>query len=369
MHLLSLLISRLLLCAAVLATLVSLGAPEAAAALGNRDVALAYAQPKNQSDETFSEQVMCRGSLKGGGSLYARLMVGNVGPADGRADLRLRISVPDGRTWGLSVRREEGGWKTDRRHLVADLGDASWTGRIGSYQLKAKNEEVEVELNLSTRMKAFRPSGGNPRFGSGDFYRTTILIPHGKVKGKVVVASEGGGAPEEIPIEGWVYMEHRAGNRLPFRMATLWHTALDVSSSGTFVVGAWKARDAEGGAVRGWLFKTERSRLAIYEPELKLRTVETKRDRKSGYDVPQVLHLSSPGLSGLSGVLQVKRLKERVDDLAKLGGLERFFVKRFAHPVSFRHTARYLLKLPVSGEPGEIRKIQGKATYVFQQFN
>ena len=362
------------LAALVLGSVVT--APPARGALGDRDVALAFSSPRNQSDETFSEQVMCRGALKGGGSLYARLTVGNAGPADGTADLRVRVSIPDGRGWAVSVRREEGEWKTDRRHLMADLGDARWTGRVGRFDVKASNAEVDIELNITTRMKPVRPAGGNPRFGSGDFYRTTILVPHGRVTGRVLVRpSTPGGASEEISVTGWVYMEHRAGNRLPFRMATRWHSVLDVRSSGTFAAAAWKARDAEGGGLRGWMFKTERSRMAIYEPEVNLRVMESKRDKRSGYDVPQVVHLSSRGDSGVSGVLQVKRLKERVDDLAKLGRLERFFVARFAKPVSFRHDVRYLLKVPSSGpasEPGQPdsgRKVKGRATYVFQQLN
>ena len=50
--------------------------------LTREDLALAYSHKANRQAGDFMEQVLVRGTLEGGGTLYGRLRISNVGPRD-----------------------------------------------------------------------------------------------------------------------------------------------------------------------------------------------------------------------------------------------------------------------------------------------
>ena len=336
---------RALACAA----LIGFSMPSAAS-IKDADLSLGFANSELRDDSSYSDQVTLRAELEGGGSLYVRFLATNVAGADGRAELRARVSPADSETYQVKVRRDEASkWKTVGNRLYANLGRGRMEGRVGRLSVQMEDKAFRIQLEVVTDHAPIRPKGGRVK-DDGDHYVTTVLVPRGRLTGRIEPA---GGAP--IEIKGVAYADLRQGNIQPDDLADRWVHLLDIGPKSTFAASALSRPDADGRFGHAWMMQATDDKLPLYSPSAKVALSGIRKDKDNDYRIPQELTLSG---GGHKASLKVAKLRERKDDLSGLGGLERFVVERFMKPWSYRHDATYTTSVQAASRT---------LNYVYQQ--
>lgn len=379
--------------------------------LTREDLALAYSHKANREAGDFMEQVLVRGTLEGGGTLYGRLRISNVGPGvDGDADLRVRLTTPAGDKFAVTVKRKRGRWSWEQDRLGATLGDSMIEATPRRLALHVTDGTTTIDVDIDNDVQPLRPEGGTARFGGAGYYQTTVLVPRGSLKvtverpapteaaspgappadaapaaggSEAVAEDEEDGEDEEPELEstswsGFAYAEHRVSSVLPHEAARTWINAYRVDDQRTFVLSVFQAPPARGGEVHGWLFYSDEEGTLVYRPALTVETAEATVHRRSGYAVPAVVKFHGAG--GLVGAIQATRSLGAKDELAGMSAMERFIVSKLTKPWSFTHDARYLLVVPEvddegnpvpgeDGQPGPAARYTGDTRYVFMRLN
>lgn len=175
---------------------------------------------------------------------------------------------------------------------------------------------------------------------------------------------------EEVhELEGVAYVEHRATNLAPYRLAKRWFKATDVSAERTVVFNAFERTEELGGGIQGWVIVVEGDEIQIYEPELVVNPQGGTHDDETGYEVPAHLLLLRPNdLEGFQGVIRMNELGKKTDDLASLSRLERVVVRRLTKPWTYHYDAADFLFKRRVGEAGEL-SIRGQIPYDYQVLN
>ncbi len=310
-----------------------LAVPSSSAAIKDGDLRLGFADSKLREDGSYSDQITLRAELDGGGSLYVRFLATNVAGADGRAELRARVSPANSPTYQVKVRRDEASkWKTVSNRLYADMGSGRIEGRVGRLSVQMEDKAFRLQLEIETEHAPLRPTGGTVK-DDGDHYITTVLVPRGRLTGRIEPV---GGEP--IEIKGVAYADLRQGNIQPDDLGDRWIHLLDIGPKTTFAGSALSRPDADGKFGYAWMLQASDRGLPLYSSRATVAASSVRTDKKNDYRIPQ--HIVFKG-NGHKADLQVTKLRERKDDLAGLGSLERFVVKRFMQPWSYRHDASY----------------------------
>ncbi|MFO0750230.1 MAG: hypothetical protein U1F43_31865, partial [Myxococcota bacterium] len=334
--------------------------------LSDKDLAMSWAKVENRKSDDFSEQLVVRGVMPDGASLYAKLTVTNLASADGRADLNIAVTLPDGRKLKFREKKEREDWTFAQDRFYAEVGDGSIELRVGHAKIVCRTDDFELEADIASTLPALRPPGGVVKRAAG-YYVTTIPIPRGKLSLKVKLLTDvppaedeeptgGGDKPEkgegepaaegeagaeasppaphdvdpedlarDFDLEGVAYAEHRASTIAPYALAHAWHGILDIGPDRTVVFSAFEpahARNAHAPTratkgepeVQGWIFAAEDDGFVIYEPALELWAKEWHNDEKTNYPLPGLVFVSDPLRSGFEGVVKLGTLSERKDD-------------------------------------------------------
>jgi hypothetical protein len=324
--------------------------PSVSAAIKDADLRLGFADSKLRDDGSYSDQVTLRAELDGGGSLYIRFVATNVAGAEGRAELRARVSPAGSETYQVKVRRSKASkWKSVSNRLYADLGSARIEGRVGRLSVQMEDKDFRLQLEVVTDHAPLRPTGGSVR-DDGEHYVTTVLVPRGRLTGRIEPAD---GAA--IEFTGIAYADVRQGNIQPDELADRWVHLLDIGPKTTFAASALSRPDAKGSFGHAWMMQASDSRLPLYSPRATVTASSVRTDKKNDYKIPGKILLNG---KGHRAEIQVTKLRERKYDLAALGSLERFVVERFMQPWSYRHDASYTTSAQTS---------KRTLNYVYQQ--
>lgn len=384
--------------------------------LEDRDIRLGYADPKNQASGDFAEQIVVRGRLSDGGSVYSKLTVSNIANTDGRADFNVDIKLADGRRAQYRARKDRGDWSFDKDRFAAEIGKATIEVGVGRSRIVVDDDAFKLEFSVESDLPALRPSGGLFDLG-GAFYVTTLPIPRGRMTIALEVreplplvdegeragppggtepdapSADGDGAddadgdgqdgagpgegpelPETIEAEGVGFAEHRAGNLPPYRLAHAWYNILHITDELTLVMSAFERKrlsetpPSEQGRARGWLIVVNDEGLVLYEPELDVWAREVTADEVTGYSLPGLVYLADPERRTFKGVIKTGSLSERKDDLSNLKRLERVVVRRLMKPWTFFYNqAQYLFRRQPPGEP--MVEQRGAARFLYQQID
>ncbi len=366
--------------------------------LTDADLTVAWSRDGNRDDGDFSEQLVLRGVLDGGGAVYLRFRVTNLAGADGRAELSLALTDEDGRSLAWSRTADRGAWQAGTDRFEVRFEGARLTVGVGRAELTIAEDGLRVALDLRGFAEALRPAGGGVALG-GTTYVTTIPVPRGALGVEVDAAPdrwraragppEGEGedatapspeapdappptsGPERWQADGVGFVEHRAGNLPPYLLAQRWYNVASIGDDVTLLLSAFERPlppDAPPGAVpevRGWLFAADDDGLLLHAPDVALTAEGFRPDDVSDYLLPAIVRVAAPAL-GLRGVFALGPLSARTDDLGQLKKLERLVVRRFMQPFTFRFArARWLLR--VQPDSARARDLRGAGTFLFQQ--
>ncbi|TNF30637.1 MAG: hypothetical protein EP329_13540 [Deltaproteobacteria bacterium] len=368
--------------------------------LTDGDLKMAWTRAANRSGDNFSEQFRIEAVLDDGGELFTKLTVTNIAKYDGRAELSAKIQLPaeedangaaheeeeddeaarrkaaapTGPVFRTKVKKDRGDWTAGNERFEATVGDCTVVAGVGFAQVHAVGENFVLDYTVETDLPALRPPGGVVNFG-GAFYATTIPIPRGRLVGTLVTRGppeEEGGEPveETIDLEGWAYIEHRATDLAPYRMAKRWFKMREHTLERTVVLSAFERTEELGGQLQGWVLVADEDGLQVYEGDVALTPRDLTLDGETGYGVPGLVFLESKDGPGFRGVVRSNALTERRDDLRRLSAIERVVVRRLMKPFTFIFDdAEFLFRARVSPESAEDLSWRGETTFEYQQLN
>ncbi len=375
--------------------------------LTDKDLALAFTRDGNSDADEFAEQLVIRSVMDDDVSVYAKLTVTNLASADGRADLTVNVKLADGRKLAFKARRDRDEWTFGRDRFFAEVGDGSIELSVGRVRVIAKNDEFELDFEVTTTLPPLRPKGLLFDRG-GRFYMATIPIPRGAARAsikvltapaddegddeedgetdapdgpEVIVApteiADGPTLPAEFEVEGIGYAEHRAGNVAPYVLARRWYSLLDIGEDATVMLSVFEhaqpeteKRDpqAKPQAMQGFFYACSDDALILYEPEVALRVRGWYLDDKTSYPIPKIVFVHGINGSTFEGVVVANALSTRKDDLESLSKLERIVVRKYMKPWTFRFDrAQYLFRKQDLGEA--MRDVRGEERLQVQQLN
>jgi hypothetical protein len=373
--------------------------------LTDADLRLGFSSGKNRDNGDFAEQLVVRGKLSDGGSLYSKLTVANIANADGRADFNIDLKLADGRRAKYRVKKDKDDWTYSSDRFSAEVGNARVELAVGRCTITVDDDAFKLEVVIQTDLPAVRPPGGVFDSG-GAFYITTLPIPRGRVSITLevreplerTVAPEGtdveaevegeDGAtadptedpvpedegPEVIELGGIGYVEHRAGNLPPYRLAHAWFNVLQIGDDTTLVMSAFEKKRAPGslakdhGRARGWLIVATDDELVFYEPTVDVWVRGQSPDEVTGYSLPELVYLADPDRRLFKGVIKTGPMSKRKDDLSNLKKLERLVVRRLMKPWTFTYNhAQYLFRRQVPGDPSVEHR--GTGRFLYQQLD
>lgn len=344
--------------------------------LQESDLALGYSKGRNRDDGSFTEQLIVRGVLQGGGSFYSKLTISNLANTDGRASAMVEVTLPDGRKALHRERKDRGEWQTSSERLEAQVGDIHFHVSLDGARIEVENEAFKATVTVQSSLPALRPEGGILDAG-GQWYVTTIPVPRGnatvtiEAPFKQALGEDGEDAlAERVQALGIGYAEHRAGNVPPYELARAWFNILHISEDETLVMSAFEKVGGEvtTGKGSGWVFAANGQGLHLYEPLIDVWTRNPGLDEATGYLVPSVVFVADRARESFRGVIKANALTERKDDLDGLKKLERAVVRRFMQPWTFSFTgAEYLLRKQNEGQSSH--EITGQSRFLYQQLS
>ncbi|PKN55980.1 MAG: hypothetical protein CVU56_18565 [Deltaproteobacteria bacterium HGW-Deltaproteobacteria-14] len=362
--------------------------------LADRDLAMAWVKAANRDAGNFSEQLRVEAVLDDGGELSTKLTVTNIAKFDGRAEILVKVQLPGGEAtpededgeaededagaasavYRVKVKKDRGDWIAGEDRFDATIGDCTVVVGVGYAQVHAVGKDFVLDYRVESDLPALRPAGGRVNFG-GAFYTTTLPVPRGRLTGTLVTRGppeEEGGEPVEttIDLEGSAYVEHRASDLAPYRMATKWFKMRELTSERTVVLSAFQRTAELGGGIQGWVLVASDDGLEAYEGEIELRPREETLDADTTYGVPALVFLEGKDGPGFRGVVRLNTLTRRRDDIANLSTLERIVVKRLMKPFTYIFDdAEFLFKVRESDATEDEIPWRGQTTFEFQQLN
>ena len=390
--------------------------------LSDADLTMAWAKPRNQNASNFAEQLRIEAALEDGGHLSTKLLVTNISKYDGRAELLAKLELPDGTIYRVKLHKNRGEWTFGTGRFDVKVGDCTIVASVGKVTVHVVGDDFVLDYTIESELPALRPAGGLIDFG-GAFYVTTVPVPRGKLTGTLVAragagehgkgepdesdADDGGPAKAEPPkvtrgdaepadaaegdapdpgagqesagdaagdeetvdFEGAAYVEHRATDLAPYRMASKWFKMSEFTTERTVIVSAFQRTAELGGDIQGWALIADDDGLAAYEDNLKVTPREVTLDPNTGYEVPGLVFLESKSGAGFRGVVKTTLPTERRDDLARMSTLERLVVRRVMKPWTYLFdNAEYLFKVQPAADAEEV-PWRGQTRFEYQQLN
>lgn len=268
--------------------------------LRDEDLGLAFLRGDHREAGDFSEQIVLRAALEGGGRLHARWLVTNLAGADGRAQLSVTVHDGQGRrlAWSHKASRED--WSAARGRLEVTFGEAPPAGLpplervppgppppasppptragpwarlavgVGWATLEVADPEAGLRLSATLRgpAQALQPEGGARQRGS-QRHVTLIPVPRGALAVAVSAPSEAwrraegaepqeGDAPEgadqaglSTAVRAWQddgigYVEQRYGDIPPYALARSWFNVVSLGEEVSLVLSASEAPPPQG---------------------------------------------------------------------------------------------------------------------------
>lgn len=364
--------------------------------LADSDLTMAWAKAANRDAGSFSEQLRIDAVLDDGGEVSTKLTVTNIAKFDGRAEILAKVQLPGGESevddedddaeeapateaaattvYRVKVKKDRGDWTAGKDRFDATIGDCTVVVGVGYAEVHAVGKDFVLDYRVESDVPALRPAGGLVNFG-GAFYTTTLPVPRGRLTGTLVTRGppeEEGGEPveETIDLEGWAYVEHRATDLAPYRMAAKWFKMRELTTERTVVLSAFQRTAELGGGIQGFVMVASNDGLEAYEGEVELRLRDETLDADTTYGVPALVFLEGKDGPGFRGVIRLNTLTQRRDDIANLSTLERIVVKRLMKPFTYIFDgADYLFKVRESDATEDEIPWRGQTTFEFQQLN
>ncbi|MEZ4266598.1 MAG: hypothetical protein R3F39_09490 [Myxococcota bacterium] len=313
--------------------------------------------------ESAVERFVFEATFPDGRGIYWSTRLTNLGLGDGKASSKARVTGKGvGSKHRNNVTKKEGDYVATASPVRLAVGDNEMSGTLDAIRVRSKGETFEFDLVFESQVPAWRPGDGRVDFRNGTFFDTTILVPRGVVKGTLTVD----GKTEQVV--GYGYGYHDNSTISPHEQAKRWVRTRVLDAGDSFIhLNSFTLPDKLGGKTVSWMLVGKGKKTAGFT-DLSVDVTDLESDAKSeqGYQVPRSMVVTGSS-GGKSVTLAVKAAGKyrRTDELAKLSSVERAVASRFAHPVRYSHSGKWLLKVKgVAGVDGSGRGARFEITHL-----
>jgi CrtC N-terminal lipocalin domain len=135
--------------------------------------------------------------------------------------IRIDLTLPDGSAADRVVKLDPASFTAAKESCDVRIGENVFSGDLRTYTIRAKAEDVEVDLTLTGEVPAWRPETGYQYFGQHDehYFAWLPAVPQGAVAATYRVGGETRSA------SGVGYHDHNWGNELMLKLMHHWYWA------------------------------------------------------------------------------------------------------------------------------------------------
>lgn len=135
--------------------------------------------------------------------------------------IRIDLTLPDGTAVQKVADLDASTFTASNESCDVHIGENYFTGDLHTYRIRARIEDVEVEVTLTGQVPAWRPETGYILFGQSGEHEFAWLpsVPQGAVEATYSVAGR------KSATSGVGYHDHNWGNELMFKLMHHWYWA------------------------------------------------------------------------------------------------------------------------------------------------
>lgn len=325
--------------------------------------------PSLGEEEAYIERYTLSMDLDGGGWIGAYFTISNLGFGNGHGAARVRIKLPDRKDGNYSyfkkVDRDKWTYKKDVLDLdIAGLKIVAKDAKTFTLTFDSPDDEVKIELEVTNTLPMWKPGRGRIDVADGGYLAYGLLSPRGSAKGRVFID----GAWREITVTRNLFADHTATNIAPFDLGDMFAHSRAYEDKITVAWRAIKLSEKYGGKTFTWVMVGYKDDVVFSDANAKLRTGDTKRDKKTGYTIPYSVQID--GTQGEKGdsVKLIWRADKmfREDLLAKYGTAAKLVAGAVSKPWRYEFKSKFSMQLKVSGSTA---KVAGEGRYYFDFMN
>lgn len=301
---------------------------------------------------------------KKGWTVYAVAFVGKMHlMMSTRLGVQLTLRSPSGQLYHKLVEYKAKRMRSSKQRFDVSVKGTRLQGTPQRGRWRIKLPGVGCDLTYERQLSGFRQYGGTLRFGKRR-YTGMPFAPRIRVKGTL---SFGG---RTVKFDGMGYAD-RSWQNSPDRIARQWYILRAMDKDYTLIASnlrphkRWRPRSLPTIALaKGskWLFRGKLKKL-------RFRVRKRKRDRLSGYSVPQDLRYTGQTTDGRRFRVDIKhqRLYHHLDVLAHIPSVLRIMVQKlFTKPYVFRYRVKTKITLSgLNGKAPQVITLPGYSESVF----
>ncbi len=325
--------------------------------------------PSLGEEEAYIERYTLSADLDGGGWIGAYFTISNLGFGNGHGAARVKIKLPERKdkeySYFKKVDRDKWTFKEETLDLdIAGLRIIAKDEHTFTLTFESPDDEVKLELEVTNSLPMWKPGRGRIDVADGGYLAYGILSPRASAKGRVFID----GAWRDVTVTKNLFADHSATNIAPFELGDVFAHSRAYEDKVTVAWRSIKLSEKYGGQTFTWVMVGYKDNIVFSDADAKLRTGDTKRDKKTGYTVPYSVQIDGKqGEKGDSVKLILRSEKMwREDLLDKYGAAAKLVAGAVSKPWRYEFKSKFAMQLEVSGTRA---KVGGEGRYYFDFMN
>jgi hypothetical protein len=226
-----------------------------------------------------------------------------------------------------------GAWKQGTEPFSLEVGKVRLGGTVEGFDLRIETEEISATLEIRPVVPAWRPGTGRVDVAKGEGFEV-VVWPRATVIGSIKMKDE----KKKVlsGVKGYAVVTRVLNNVSPAMQPRRWINFKSVKEDHTLLFQAFLPPATLGDKLYGWTVAVSRDKVLAATHALEIKLADFREDH--GEKIPWVVTWQGDGVRG--GVL-AEKLRNTVDELAKLPALERAVVSRFIKPMTWYLRGKY----------------------------
>ncbi len=226
-----------------------------------------------------------------------------------------------------------GAWKQTTEPFSLEVGKVRLGGTVDGFELHIETDEITATLEIRPTVPAWRPGTGRVDMAKGEGFEVMVWA-RAEVIGSIKLKDE----KKKVlsGVKGFAVVTRVLNNASPGMQPRRWINFKSVKKDHTVLFQAFLPPEAKGDKLYGWTVTAMEDKLLAATHALEIKLADFREDH--GTKIPWVVTWQGEGVRG--GVL-AQKLRNVVDELAKLPALERVVVARFIQPMTWYLRGKY----------------------------
>jgi len=226
-----------------------------------------------------------------------------------------------------------GAWKQSAEPFSIEIGKVRLGGTSERFDLHIDTDEISADLEVRPLVPAWRPGTGRVDMAKGEGFEV-IVWARAEVYGTLKMKGET--KKVVTAVKGYAVVTRILNTVSPGMQPRRWINFKSVKKDHTLLFQAFLPPQSKSEKLFGWTIVADNQKFLAATRALEIKLADFREDH--GTKIPWVVTWQGDGLRG--GVM-AEKLRNAVDELAKLPALERAVVGRFIQPMTWYLRAKY----------------------------